>query len=152
MQTTTRTILTFVSIGLLMLFAFCQKTKQKAESTQETETEETPSSIHGIASEDELNRLVEMAGQRLIAVDIYANWCIPCKRLSPILEQIAIANSSKVTFFRVNVEKLPDIARKFGVNGIPHVAFLKNKEVVETVVGMQPEETYIDIINRYSAK
>jgi thioredoxin 1 len=145
-----------VCVGILwcflMLFAFCQKAKQDSENASESANSEAPSSIHRIASEDEFNKIVENGGDRLLAFDLYANWCIPCKMLSPVLEQIAVANSSKVTFFKINLDKLPDVARKFGVNGIPHVAFIKKKAVVETVVGAQPEQTYMDIINRYSAQ
>ena len=130
----------------------CGKQKNKAEEASETAPSEAASSIHRIASEDEFHRIVDGSGDRLLAFDLYANWCMPCRMLSPTLEKIASANSSRVSFFKINLEKLPNLAENFNVNGIPHVAFIKKKAIVETVVGLQPEQTYLEIIARYAGK
>jgi thioredoxin 1 len=135
----------FMSIAPLS----CGKTKQESEGQAGVAE---VSVIHGITSEDEFQRIVDGSGSRLLAFDLYANWCMPCRMLAPVLEKIAVENSSRVTFFKINLEKLPGVSQTFHVNGIPHVAFIKNKAVVETVVGMQPEQTYLDIISRYSAQ
>jgi thioredoxin 1 len=141
----------FIFPLFLMLFS-CGKEKSKAEAASEEAPSEAASVIHHIASEDEYNRIVEGSGDRLLAFDIYANWCMPCRILSPTLEKIAAANSSRVSFFKINIEKLPNLSQTFNVNGIPHVAFIKKKTVVENVVGLQPEQTYLDIIERYAAQ
>ncbi len=130
----------------------CGKEKRDSESESKTETTGVSSIIRTIASEDEFKGIVDGAGDRLLVFDLYANWCRPCRMLAPVLEKIAVENSSRVTFFKINVDNLPGVAETFGVNGIPHIAFIKNKAVVETVVGMQPEQSYLDVINRYSAK
>jgi thioredoxin len=138
-------------LGFLFLLS-CGKAKQESENASAAQSGEVASPVHSIASEDEFNKIVEGSGDRLLAFDLYANWCFPCKRLAPLLEKIALEHSSQVTFFKINVDKLPGVAQSFGVDGIPHVAFIKKKASVGTLIGMQPEEAYIDIINRNSAK
>ena len=137
-------------ISAVMLPLSCGKDNKKAQEALKAESAEAASSIHIIASEDEFKRIVEGSGDRLLAFDLYANWCMPCRMLSPVLEKIAAANSSRVSFFKINLEKLPVFSETFNVNGIPHVAFIQKKAVVENVIGMQPEQTYLDIIKRYS--
>jgi thioredoxin 1 len=147
-----RAIFTISIFMVVLLPISCSIEKRDSESGSNTETSEISSIIRSVASEDEFKRIVEGAGDRLLVFDLYANWCMPCRMLSPLLEKIAVENSSRATFFKINIDKLPGVAETFGVNGIPHISFIKNKGVVETVVGMQPEQTYIDIINRHSVK
>ena len=140
-----------VVLGFLSLLS-CGKAKQDSKNATPSESGEAASIVHIIASEDEFSKIVEGSGDRLLAFDLYANWCFPCRKLAPLLEKIAIEHSSQVTFFKINIDKLPGIATTFGVDGIPHVAFIKKKAAVGTLIGMQPEEAYVDIINRNSAK
>jgi thioredoxin len=144
-------------IAMVVLLVFlpllsCGKAKQDSEKDSPAQSGEVGSTVHMIASEDEFNKIVEGSGDRLLAFDLYANWCFPCRKLAPLLEKIALEHSSQVTFFKINVDKLPGVAQSFGVDGIPHVAFIKKKAAVGTIIGMQPEEAYVDIINRNSAK
>jgi thioredoxin 1 len=152
-----RGILKLLLIFIVAVTPFsCGKEKGKASEEKTAESvapaTEAASSVHVIASEDEYNRIVEGSGDRLLAFDLYANWCMPCRMLAPTLEKIAAANTSKVSVFKINLEKLPQLAQTFNVNGIPHVAFVKKKEIVETVVGLQPERTYLEIISRYAGQ
>jgi thioredoxin 1 len=148
-----RRIIQMISIFMVFLLPLsCGKGNRDAKDASNEMTSGTASFIHSIASEDEFQRIVDGSGDRLLAFDLYANWCMPCRILSPVLEKIAAANPSRVTFFKINIEKLPNFAQTFGVNGIPHIAFIKRKDVVETVVGLRPEQTYIDVIDRYWAK
>ena len=135
-----------------ILFAFLLPFSCGKGDASKDELSKTASFIHDIGSTEEFDNIMKGSGDRLIAFDLYANWCMPCRILSPLLEKIAAANASRVTFFKVNLEKLPDLAQTFGVNGIPHVAFVKNKVLVDAVVGIQPAQTYIDVINRNAGK
>jgi thioredoxin 1 len=142
-----------ISIILISLLTIsCGKEKKDSDSGSSEQASEPASFIHTIASEDEFKQIVDAAGSKLLAFDLFATWCRPCRMLAPVLEKIAMENSSRVTFFKINVDKLPGIAQSFGVNGIPHIAFIKNKAVVENIVGMQPEQTYVEIIQHYAAQ
>jgi len=74
-----------------------------------------------------------------VLVDFWAEWCGPCRMLSPILAQIAAENEGKVTVAKVNVDEEPALADRFRVMNIPTVLLVKNGEVVETSIGYKPK-------------
>jgi thioredoxin 1 len=83
---------------------------------------------------------------RLIVFDLYADWCQPCRMLSPMLESIAQENAGRAWFYRINVDNYPAISRQFGVSGIPHVVFIKNGQVLRSLTGLNPSEAYVQAI------
>jgi thioredoxin 1 len=98
----------------------------------------------------EVTTAIDSSKDSLIAFDMYADWCGPCKVLAPTLEKVAIAAKGKVTFFRVNMDQVPEAAQLFGVRGIPFIVFIKNKQVVASYTGVQPEEAYLGAIRQFS--
>jgi thioredoxin 1 len=128
-----------VPVFLLLLSCGNEKKETSAESG-------TTSVIAAIASESEFNAVAENSPNKLLVIDLYADWCVPCRILSPMLEKIAQNNTWRAAFYKVNIDKFPQIARSFGVRGIPHVAFMKNRNVIEALVGVQPEEAYMKVI------
>ena len=69
-----------------------------------------------------------------VIVDFYADWCGPCKMLSPVLEQLAIEHT-EVKIAKVNVDEEPALAERYRVRGIPYVAMFRNGKLAEQVVG-----------------
>ncbi len=82
-----------------------------------------------------------------VLVDLCAEWCGPCKALSPILDEIATELSGKATVMKVNVDEAGDLAQKYGIRGIPTLIFFKNGEVKSTLVGNQPKQEIVKNIN-----
>ena len=81
-----------------------------------------------------------------VIVDFWAEWCPPCKMLTPILEQIAEEYDGKVAVCKVNVDENQEIARKYEIRSIPTLFFVKDGEIREQVVGALPKdqlETYL---------
>jgi len=70
-------------------------------------------------------------------VDFWAEWCGPCKMLTPVLEELSKENESKINIFKVNVDENQQLAVKFGIRSIPTLLFFKGGEVQEQVVGLK---------------
>jgi len=83
----------------------------------------------------------------LIMVDFYADWCMPCKMLGPILEEVADSNIGKVKVVKLNVDNARDISSKYGIMGVPAMVFFKDGQEVERVVGLRGKEDIQTIIN-----
>ncbi len=84
-----------------------------------------------------------MKSDKPVLVDFWAEWCGPCKALSPVLDEIATEMNGKATVVKVNVDQASDLAQKFGIRGIPTLIFFKNGEVKSTLVGNQPKAEII---------
>ncbi|MBE6129143.1 MAG: thioredoxin [Erysipelotrichaceae bacterium] len=76
----------------------------------------------------------------LVFVDFFADWCGPCKMLAPVVEELA-AETPDVTFVKVNVDDLPEIAQKLGIMSIPALFIFKNGEAAANTAGFQPKES-----------
>jgi thioredoxin len=103
-----------------------------------------------ISGEQELTRIVAAAGERLLMFDFYADWCQPCKELEPILESIAVQKTESVDVYRVNYDENQSLAELFGVRGIPFVAYVKNRTLVYSLMGLRPKETYLEAIESFA--
>ena len=75
-----------------------------------------------------------------VMIDFYANWCGPCKMMSPIVNQMADKYDGKVKIGKVNVDQNPELAGRFGIMSIPSFLFIKDGKVVNSSVGgMSPD-------------
>lgn len=74
-------------------------------------------------------------------VDFWAPWCGPCRRLGPIVEDLAEEYAGKVNVVKLNVDENPQTAGRFGIQGIPTLLLFKDGQLIETLVGLQSKET-----------
>lgn len=79
-------------------------------------------------------------------VDFYATWCGPCKRLSPILEDIAEEVPSEIKIIKVDIDKNEELVKKYRIMSVPTLVFLKDGEVVEKVTGFQSKQELLELI------
>ena len=82
---------------------------------------------------------------KTVLIDFWANWCMPCKMLSPVVDEIARENP-QIKVCKVNVDKEGELAGAFNVSSIPMLVVIKNKKVVETSVGVVPKEKILQMI------
>lgn len=87
------------------------------------------------------NEILNANGTTL--VDFYADWCGPCKMLSPIIEEIA-EECADITVGKVNVSENNDLADKFGVSNIPTLIVFKNGKEYSRMVGFRPKENILE--------
>ncbi|MDD5502188.1 MAG: thioredoxin [Candidatus Thermoplasmatota archaeon] len=73
-------------------------------------------------------------------VDCSAVWCGPCRMLAPILDQVAKEVEGKATIAKLDVDKAPDTAMKFGIMAVPTLLFFKDGKLVETLTGVRSKD------------
>jgi thioredoxin 1 len=74
-----------------------------------------------------------------IMVDFWAEWCGPCRAVSPILDKIAEENSDKLDIVKLNVDDNPETAMKYGITSIPAMYVFRDGEIVKRVIGAKPK-------------
>lgn len=86
----------------------------------------------------------ELAAQNgLLVVDFFATWCGPCKKLSPILDEVAEEFAGKANIVKVDIDESEDLAVEFGIRSVPTVLFLKGGQVVDKFVGAVPKSEIV---------
>lgn len=72
-----------------------------------------------------------------VVIDFYANWCGPCRMMSPIIDEIAEEKSDSIKVGKVNVDENQELAMKYGIMSIPTIIIVKNGKVEKTFVGVR---------------
>ena len=75
-------------------------------------------------------------------VDFWAGWCMPCKMLAPVIEELAAEYENSVTVAKVDVDSNAGVASRYGIMSIPTVILFKDGAEIKRFVGVQPKETY----------
>ena len=84
----------------------------------------------------------------LILVDFWAEWCGPCKQISPILEEIA-NEKENLNILKLNIDENPATPQKYNVRGIPTLMLFKDGKLIDTKIGSLPKSSLEDWINSY---
>ena len=88
----------------------------------------------------------------LVLVDLWAPWCHPCRMVAPILERLAAKFAGDIKVVKVNVDDNQQAAVRFDARSIPTLAFVQNGEVVDRLVGAQPEHIFVRQIKALLAR
>ena len=87
-----------------------------------------------------------LKSDKTVLIDFWASWCGPCKRVAPIIEEVAGETGDLAIIGKVNVDEEPELAQVFKVMSIPTLAVLKNGKVVKSVVGVQSKQAILSMI------
>ena len=82
-----------------------------------------------------------------VIIDFYADWCGPCKMMTPIVEEIADDLKDKVKVGKINSDENMDLAEKYGIMSIPTILVLKEGNVVKSFIGVTDKTTIINEVN-----
>jgi len=85
----------------------------------------------------------------LVLIDFFADWCMPCLMMAPVIEDLSEKFKGKIKFGKVNVGDNEEIARKFNVSSIPNFTLLKEGKVIEQFVGSMSGEEFEEKLNKY---
>ena len=83
-----------------------------------------------------------------ILVDFWAEWCMPCRALAPVIEELAGEFEGKIRFAKVNVDECKDIPAKFGIRGIPTLILFNEGKKINELVGNQPKERIRSMLSK----
>jgi len=84
----------------------------------------------------------------LVLVDFWAEWCGPCKQISPILEEIS-NEKDNLNILKLNIDENPVTPQKYNVRGIPTLMLFKDSKLIDTKIGSLPKSSLEDWINNY---
>ena len=73
-----------------------------------------------------------------VMIDFYAEWCGPCRMMSPVVEKLAKEYENKVKIGKVNVDEQVSLAMRYGIQSIPSFVFIKDGKVVDKITGAMP--------------
>ena len=84
---------------------------------------------------------------KIAVIDCWAPWCGPCRRMGPIIEELAGELAGKVGVAKLNTDENQGIAIRFNINAIPTLLVFKDQVLVDSLVGLRPKEDIIEYVN-----
>ena len=86
----------------------------------------------------------------LVLVDFWAEWCMPCKVMGPVLNELAEDNQFKAKVAKLNVDHFQSVSQKFGIRGIPTIIVFKDGKELDRIVGVKSKDQIIKQVNKYN--
>ena len=81
-----------------------------------------------------------LGSSKPVLVDFWAEWCGPCRQISPALEELSKELGGKISVVKLNIDENPNVPSKYGVRGIPTLMIFKDGQVAATKIGAMPKQ------------
>ena len=131
---------------LILIVCMCMPAiaqKGKNSLVKQMTTNQFKAQIWNYSSDKEWKYL----GNKPAIIDLYADWCPPCRKLAPILAEIAQEYAGKIDVFKINVDNEPELAQLFNASSIPLMVFIPKDEKPTLIKGARPNQQIEKIIN-----
>ena len=152
--------LLFAAMLLSANYAFAQSDENANEST--AKSEEDPAGVFiTLNKEDFLKKIFNYEknkdkwvyeGTLPCIIDFYADWCPPCKKVEPILKELAKEYKGKIIIYKINTDNERELASAFGIRSIPTYLFIPAKGDPQSAAGALPRESFVKIIDEFLLK
>ncbi|MBW2996049.1 thioredoxin [Candidatus Woesearchaeota archaeon] len=94
-------------------------------------------------------KVIKASEKKLVLVDFWAEWCVPCNILTPMLEKVVDSYGDKVILAKINVDGCPETSNKFAIDAIPAVKLFKDGKEVGESIGVVPEDNIRRLIEKH---
>jgi len=137
-------IIVFIIVIILISVLYNKFAYQNVEKDMDNNIKEEDEKMSVLKLTSENFEEEVLKSNEFVVVDFYADWCGPCKMMSPIMEEIAGEGTAKVC--KVNVDEAQDLAVKYNVMSIPTIIIFKNGEIKDKFVGVTGKETILNTL------
>ncbi len=90
-----------------------------------------------------------LSSNQVTLVDFWATWCGPCRKMAPIIDELAQEFEGKVKFVKIKADENLSTAQKYSISGVPSFLIFKNGELVERIVNMVPKSIIVNNLNKH---
>ncbi len=143
----------FIIVSLFLAFTECQaenrpdKDPGSSAIASSEVTSLTDEAFRKLIFSYDVNREWKYEGTRPAIIDFYADWCPPCRVLSPLVEEIAREYKGKIDVFKVDTDEEKLLAQKLGITNLPTLLFIPAKGEPQATMGALPKESLVKAIN-----
>jgi len=100
-----------------------------------------------VITDDNFDELV-LRSDKLVLLDFWADWCSPCKMVSPVVEELYKAYKDVAVIAKIDAERNPETSKRYGICNIPALLFFKNGEIVDRQIGAVPKSTLVEKLSK----
>ena len=143
-----KNILILLSLPFALILTNCNSSTQgKTNITNASVTARTNEAFKANVFNYQVNQAWKYEGKLPAIIDFYATWCGPCKKLSPLLEDLAVKYKGKIIVYKVDVDAEPQLAQSMGVSSMPTLLFIPITCQPQQSIGLVPNETLEKMIH-----
>ncbi|HBC80209.1 MAG TPA: thioredoxin [Bacteroidales bacterium] len=141
----------FLIIILPLMFNECRAdnpvSSLKTNSKENSVIPMTNATFKKVVFNYEVNKEWKFEGSKPAIIDFYADWCPPCRQLSPLVEEIAKEYSGRIDVYKVDTDKETTLAQALGITNLPTLLFIPAQGKPQTTMGAIPKESLVKAIN-----